>query len=171
MLIPLLMWRSFLVALRLWGMAHEMPDVDHPEMIDPFVTAALAEETPNAPAALLIALGWGESRFDPRAQPACGAMQVYPNDLDLPWSKCEEWRKDLRAGVRTGVLEIEIMLADKRVAGNLYRALLYRACGNSAFNGTCNPNKYAWVDLALARYHALERGSSGGTGGAVVPSS
>lgn len=150
----------FIVALfaswQLHYAAHGLPDVDHPGMIDPFVNVALDEQTSRVPAALIVSLGWGESRFDPAAQPACGAMQVYPNDLNQPRSRCAEWRKDLRAGVHAGVREIEMMLADKRVRGDLRRALLYRACGNKAFDGTCDPKKYAWVDAAIARWHALE---------------
>lgn len=143
-------------ALRLYAGANDLPDVD-PAKTNLFVTIALDEQMPRVPAALLVSLGWGESRFDPAAQPACGAMQVYPKDLDEPQSRCAEWRKDLRAGIRAGVREIEVMLADKRVRGDLKRALLYRACGNAAFDGTCDAKKYAWVNAAIARWHALER--------------
>jgi hypothetical protein len=147
---------AFLTAWQLHCRANALPDVDHPAMVDPFVDAALAEQTPRVPAALIVALGWGESRFDPAAQPACGAMQVYPNDLDEPWSRCAEWRKDLVAGVRAGVREIEVMLADRRVGGNMKMALLYRACGNKAFDGTCASAKYAWVEAAISRWRVLE---------------
>lgn len=146
---------SLYTAWHLHATANALPDVDHPKMTDPFLVAALNEQTPHVPAALIVALGWGESRFDPAARPACGAMQVYPNDLDEPWSRCAEWRKDLRAGVHAGVREIEMMLADRRVHGNMRLALLYRACGNAAFDGTCVPGKYAWVDAAIARWRAL----------------
>lgn len=147
---------SLVVALQLHSTARELPDVAR-DLVDPFVDVALDEQTQRVPAALLVSLGWGESRFDPDAQPACGAMQVYPNDLDEPQSSCAEWRKDLRAGVRAGVREIEMMLADKRVRGDMRKALLYRACGNKAFDDTCSAAKYAWVDAAIARWRALER--------------
>lgn len=145
----------FWAAFRLFIGANELPDVDTAKT-NAFVAIALDEQTPRVPAALLVSLGWGESRFDPEAQPACGALQVYPKDLDEPQSRCAEWRKDLRAGIRAGVREIEVMLADKRVRGNLKKALLYRACGNKAFDGTCSAAKYAWVDAAIARWRMLE---------------
>lgn len=151
-----------LTALRLHAGAHDLPDTD-PKSADLFVEVALEEQTSRVPAALLVSLGWGESRFDPTARPACGALQVYPNDLGEPPSRCVEWRKDLRAGVRAGVREIEMMLADKRVRGNLRRALLYRACGNAAFDNTCAAGKYVWVDAAIARWRALEGRSTSGT--------
>lgn len=136
--------------------AHELlPDVDAPDRIDHFVEAALTAQTSRVPAALLVALAWGESRFDSAARPACGVMQVYPRYLDEPASACDEWRRDLRAGVRAGVREIELMLDDKRVHGNMRRALLYRACGNSAFDGSCSKAKRSWVTAALARWRAL----------------
>ncbi len=137
--------------------ARALPDIDHPALVDPFVDAAEAEGTEQAPAALLVALGWPESRFDPRARPACGAMQVYPQDIGErdPSAACARWARDVQAGVRAGVVELEMMLADHRVRGDLRWALLYRACGNAAFDGSCSAAKYAWVTAALARYRQL----------------
>lgn len=141
--------------------ALDLPDVASPDLVNQFVDAALEAQTRRVPAALLVALAWGESRFDGDALPACGTMQVYPHDLGEPATACAEWRRDLRAGVRAGVREIELMLADKRVRGDLRRALLYRACGNRAFDGSCGAKKYAWVTSAIARWRALatKRGS------------
>jgi hypothetical protein len=45
------------------------------------------------------------------------------------------------------------MLADRRVRGDLRLALLYRACGNRAFDGTCR--KRAWPGWVLRRAAAL----------------
>lgn len=141
--------------LQLHEAARGLPDVGSPDLADQFVDAALELQTPRVPASLLVALAWGESRFDSTARPACGAMQVYPRDLGESQASCAEWRQDLRAGVRAGVREIETMLADKRVRGDMRRALLYRACGNRAFDGTCAAKKYAWVTAAMARWHSL----------------
>jgi len=135
--------------------ARKLPDVASLRLVDQFVDVALELQTQRVPAALLVALAWGESRFDASAQPACGVMQVYPRDLDEPATSCAEWRRDLHAGVRAGVREIEMMLADKRVSGNMRRALLYRACGNKAFDGSCEAKKYAWVTAAMDRWRAL----------------
>ena len=143
-------------ATRLHAAASDLPDTDS-ALVAPMVLAAVAEETPRAPAALLVALAWGESRFDQRAQPLCGVLQVNPIDVGRPMSDCAVWRGDVRLAVRAGVTEIEMMMADHRVAGDLRRALLYRACGNKAFDGTCDAKKYAWVKAAIARYRQLER--------------
>lgn len=145
---------------RLHDVARELPDVTSPDLADRFVDAAIAKQTRRVPASLLVALGWGESRFDMNAQPACGVMQVYPHDLDEPQAACVIWRSDLLAGVDAGVREIEVMLADTRVHGDMQRALLYRACGNRAFDGTCDPRKYAWVKSAMTLWHAIAARSS-----------
>ena len=144
-------------ATRLYAAASKLPDIGDGSLVPPMVIAAILEETPRAPAALLVSAGWGESRFDQRAQPLCGVLQVNPIDIGRPMSDCAVWREDLRLAVRAGVTEIEMMLADHRVAGDLRLMLLYRACGNVAFDGTCRADKYAWVEAAIARYHQLER--------------
>lgn len=143
-------------AMHLHAAAADLPDTDS-ALVAPMVLAAIAEETPRAPAALLVALAWGESRFDQRAQPLCGVLQVSPIDIGRPMSDCAVWRGDVQLAVRAGVTEIEMMMADHRVAGDLKRMLLYRACGNKAFDGTCDAKKYAWVEAAIARYRQLER--------------
>ncbi len=135
--------------------AHRLPDIAD-ELVDPVVDAAFKHATRRVPAALIVALVWGESRGRNDAQPRCGVMQVWPADLDLPPSNCAAWRHDIDAGVAAGVLEIETMLRDPRVAGDLRRALLYRACGNVAFDGSCKAEKIAWVDKAIARWHWLD---------------
>lgn len=142
---------------RLRLIVRELPDVESAGRADRFIEAAIAAQTEHVPASLLVSLGWGESRFDPAAQPACGVMQVYPQDLDEPepQTACTRWRSDIDAGVAAGVHEIEIMLADKRVRGDLRTALLYRACGNSAFDGTCDAKKYTWVTYAMDRWRAI----------------
>ena len=116
-------------------------------------SAAELEATPRVDAALLVSLMWAESRYEPSAQPACGVMQVYPHDIGEPdGASCRLWRHDVRAGVRAGVTEIEMLLADHRVH-SLRQALLYRACGNRAFTGECAMGR--WVDQALARRKVL----------------
>jgi hypothetical protein len=142
-------------ALVLWWNTLQMPDVK-PGFATPMVLSAIRHATPRVPAGLIIGLGWAESRFEPTAQPACGVMQVYPHDLGLDdATTCAAVYRDVDAGVALGVLEIETMLADRRVNGDLRVALLYRACGNRAFvPGACAMG--GWVDKALARAKILE---------------
>jgi len=141
--------------LHLLFAAHQLPDTKAVDVLR-FVIAAAQEETPDVPASLLVALGWPESRFQLDAQPACGVMQVYPHDINRPDSDCAVWREDVRAGVHAGVVEIEMLLADRRVNRNMHRALMYRACGNKFFDGTCDAAKAVWVDNAIARWRWLE---------------
>jgi hypothetical protein len=148
--------RVFARATRLLALTVNLPDTDATRA-RAMALAAIAEETPRAPAPLLVALAWPESRFDQLATPLCGVLQVNPVDIGRPASDCAILRRDLRRAVQAGVTEIEMMLDDHRVAGDVRRMLLYRACGNAAFNGTCSPKKYVWVDNALALYHRLER--------------
>jgi hypothetical protein len=134
--------------------AYKLPDTTTLRA-NALVNAALKYETPHVPAALIVVLAWHESRFDPKAGPACGVMQVYPNDIDRPASDCAVWAKDFDAGVQAGVLEIETMLKDSRVRGDLRKALLYRACGNVAFTEGCSDKKVAWVNGILRHLHAM----------------
>jgi hypothetical protein len=136
--------------------ALEQPDVQPADVARAWVAAEL-EATPHVDAPLLMALMWPESRYQPMAGPACGVMQVYPHDIGLDdASSCALWKRDVRAGVRAGVIEIETMLADRRVH-NLREALLYRACGNKAFTGECAMD--GWVDQVFARRAYLVGGS------------
>lgn len=132
------------------------PDVQPVDVVAAWIAAEL-EATPRVDAPLLMALMWPESRYQPTAGPACGVMQVYPHDIGLDdASSCALWKRDVRAGVRAGVLEIETMLADRRVH-NLREVLLYRACGNKAFTGKCAMGR--WVDQVFARRTYLVGGS------------
>lgn len=130
--------------------AHDLPDVQ-PELVDPAVDAALATETPAIPSELLLSIAWGESRFRPdqRTGVVCGALQVNPADIGEPRENCARWSNNTRLGFAAGVRELEMMLADRRVHGNLRLALLYRACGNAAFDGTCAKGR--WPEWVLVR--------------------
>jgi hypothetical protein len=125
---------------------------------------AVSMETVRAPAELLASLAWAESRGDGTVVTGrtCGVLQVNPEDLGLPWAAtCARWARTPLAGMRGGVIEIEMMLRDGRVHGDLHRALLYRACGNAAFDpaSDCVTKKAPWVQHALERAQFL-RGSS-----------
>lgn len=132
--------------------AHNLPDVQ-PELIDSAVDAAFATETLAVPAELLLSIAWGESRFRPdqRTGVVCGALQVNPDDIGEPRGNCVRWANDMHLGFAAGVRELEMMLADRRVRGNLRLALLYRACGNAAFDGTCTKGQWpGWVLMRAA---------------------
>jgi len=136
--------------------ALEQPDIQPLNVVVAWAATEL-EATPHVDAPLAMALMWAESRYQPTAGPACGVMQVYPHDIGLAdASSCALWKHDVRAGVRAGVVEIETMLADRRVH-NLREALLYRACGNRAFTGECRMS--GWVGRVLARRASLVRGA------------
>ncbi len=134
--------------------AHSLPDVRREHLVEA-ITAVKKLATKQVDEALLLSIMWAESRFDPavRTGRVCGVMQVNPRDIGRPRSDCDLWDTDVEAGVAAGIREIEMMLADRRVRGNLRRALMYRACGNAAFDGTCQ--KGAWVDAVLTRARRL----------------
>lgn len=141
--------------------AHGLPDIT-PSLVDEAVDAAIAVETHEIDAALLIALCWGESRCEPKTHDhaGCGVLQVNPKDLDEPATMCAVWAETIEAGMAAGVRELEVLLADHRVHHNMRLALQYRACGNKAFDGTCNAHKLGWVEEAM--YHArVLRGTRG----------
>ena len=112
------------------------------------VIAALAVETSDVPAELLIAIAWGESRFIGATVTgrACGVMQTIARSR----RECELLAVPI-VGFAAGAAELRTWLADRRVRGDLRLALLAMACGNSAFSGGCLKGRWpAWV-LARAR--------------------
>jgi hypothetical protein len=150
--------------LRLWGLfsdedysrqaqlieaTSQLPDVE-PAFVEPTVRAALAEETARFPAELLIAIAWGESRFDATVitGKCCGTMQTMAHSR----ADCIRWR-DPRASFAAGVAELDEWAHDKHTHGALRLILLAQACGYSAFNGTCK--KTRWPSWVLARARRL----------------
>lgn len=134
--------------------ALSLPDVRESD-VRPAVEAALRHETAEIPAELLVSIMWGESRFIPtiRTGIVCGIMQVGPHNINRPRKVCSTWDRDVDMAVADGVRELKMLLSDKRVRGNVRRALLYRACGNAAFNGSCK--KGAWPGWVLQRARRL----------------
>jgi hypothetical protein len=131
--------------------------------VRPAVRAAERHGTPRISPELLVSIMWGESRFRPdqRTGRVCGVMQVGPADINRPHSDCVIWARDVDAAVAAGVLELEMLLADRRVHGDIRLALLYRACGNSAFDGTCR--KTGWPGWVLRRAERLKEGRHAAT--------
>lgn len=145
--------------LTLAAIAADMPDVsaDFGQVMH-VAGEAIRHATPRVPAELLVALAWGESRFESDAKPGCGVLQVFPRDIGLgDFAYCDRWRASVGEAVAAGVQEIEMMLDDHRVRGSMTGALLYRACGNVAFDGTCSQAKVRWVAKALERWRDVSR--------------
>jgi len=126
-------------------------------LTDAAFEAAVAVETDRIKASLLLAIAWGESRFDPAEVTGrvCGIMQVNPVDIGYTHAACAAWKFDVRSGFLAGVDELETMLADPRVNGNIRKALLYRACGEAAFHGS-QCRKQQWPGWVLHRAALLE---------------
>lgn len=135
-------------ALTLWRRAAELPDV-RPKLITPSVAAALTAETNEFPAELLLAIAWGESRFEPGTHTgrACGPMQTIARDGD-----CARWCDPIE-GFKAGVVELTEWSHDRRTHGDLRSILLAYACGNSAFDGSCT--KKRWPGWVLVRARKL----------------
>lgn len=155
MSIVLVIWNKLELALRL---SQAFPGIG---MADAYAhaTAAVEAAQPGLPPDLLLAIAYVESRFDPTATSRiegdvrrtgsyrsrrpppdlrgslfCGPLQAYARS----WKQCLGLR-DLATGYATGVDELARWLEDRRVRGDIRRALLGHACGNHGVKtGRCN---------------------------------
>lgn len=126
------------------------------------VHAATVAATEELPPELLLAVAFVESRYDPRwvsrvegtrrvysrirgATPPkrmnkhkslfCGVMQTHAKT----WDACLSQRRDLVVAYRAGAAELTSWLRDRRVRGDLSRALAGYGCGNKGVRtGKCN---------------------------------
>lgn len=145
--------------------------------------AAAAAETPEVSAELLLAMAYVESRFDPTwvsrvegdkrrharhpsTKPPkdwkrgtslfCGPLQTRA----LTWAACLRQRQ-LDVAYPKAVAELSAWLRDRRVRGDLTRALAGYGCGNHGVTtGKCNryPRRVLWQAKRLERakpQHAL----------------
>lgn len=131
--------------------------------------AATLASTPQITPELLLAIAFVESRFDPLAvsrvegkrrrvghypstePPArlrkgksiyCGPLQTFA----ASWDECMQQR-ELRVAYASGAKEIGRWLRDKRVRGDMTRALAGYGCGNRGVRtGKCNryPGRVLW---------------------------
>jgi hypothetical protein len=133
--------------------------------------AATAAATEEVSAELLLGVAYVESRYNPTAlsrvvdgvrktglyrstrrperDPGtsmfCGPLQTYART----WSECLAMR-DLTTGYEAATRELQQWLRDRRVRGDITRALAGHACGNHGVNtGKCN--RYPQRVLAKAR--------------------
>lgn len=135
-------------------------------------SAAIAAATPTVGVELLLAIAFVESRYDPtwvsrvergrrkigrhpsttpprhldrKASLFCGPLQTYARS----WRSCLALR-DSRLGYAAGVAEIQSWLRDRRVRGDVKRALAGHGCGNHGVTtGRCN--RYPERVLAVER--------------------
>lgn len=133
------------------------------------VQAATAAATERVPAELLLAVAYVESRYDvtalsriegktrvhgryPSTTPPknlrkgtslyCGPLQTFARN----WDECMKQR-DLNVAYATAAKEIEHWLRDRRVRGDMTRALAGYGCGNHGVKtGKCNryPGRVLW---------------------------
>jgi hypothetical protein len=147
---------------------HSAMPVDSLEAVA-HVQAATAAATERVPAELLLAIAYVESRYDVTAlsriegnkrvhgrYPSttaprklrkgtslyCGPLQTFAKD----WDECLRQR-DLKVAYATAVKELEHWLDDRRVRGDMTRALAGYGCGNHGVKtGKCNryPGRVLW---------------------------
>lgn len=180
--------RNFELAVRLHA---AVPELDLPTAYA-HVEAATAAATDSVGAELLLGIAFVESRFDPtatsrvegttrrtgrypwtavpaalnrRASLFCGPLQTFASS----WSSCLGMR-NLKVAYAAGAAELTQWLRDRRVRGDVSRALAGHGCGNAgAVTGGCNgyPARVLWMERKL-RTGATHR--SGGATRAVAAS-
>src|SRR5688572_9692104 len=153
------------LALRLSATHPQLP----PEEALAHAQAAVAAATPKVSAELLLAMAFIESRFDPLAvsriegkkrrygrypstEPPkrlrkgaslyCGPLQTFA----ASWDECMAQR-ELALAYQTGAKEVTQWLRNRRVRGDMTRALAGYGCGNrGARTGKCNryPGRVLW---------------------------
>jgi hypothetical protein len=159
--------RHLELALRLTAAVPWLP----PEVAYDHAAAAVAAETDQVAAELLLGIAFVESRFDPtavsrvegrtrktgsypttqapaqldrRASLFCGPLQTYAGS----WSACVGMR-ELSTAYAAGAGELRQWLHDPRVRGSTVRALAGHGCGNfGVTTGHCNGYPERVLDMA-----------------------
>lgn len=83
------------------------------------------------------------AQLDPRASLYCGPLQTFASS----WPACLRMR-DLKTGYAAGAAELAEWLRDRRVRGDITRALAGHGCGNyGVTTGNCNgyPERVLWM--------------------------
>jgi hypothetical protein len=171
-----MLWSKVLLALQLLQV---VPAIDFDHALD-HASAAVDAAEPGAPAELLLAIAYVESRYDPTATSRiegavrrtgsypsttpprnlrgtlyCGPLQTFAPS----WKACIGMR-ELANGYAAGVSELKQWFHDPRVRGNVTRALLGHGCGNSGLaTGECNgyPARVLGFMRRLSRHVAPPR--------------
>ena len=172
----LILLRHLELALRLHAAVPELP------MAEAYAHAAAADAaaTPSVPAELLLAVAYVETGYDPtstsRVENGVRCMGHYPStrppaDLSprtslfcgplqtqaYSWGHCLAMRR-LSVAYTTGAREIGTWLEDRRVRGNVVRALAGYGCGNFGVQtGRCNyyPQRVLYMERKIE--HARPR--------------
>ena len=171
----LILLRHLELALRLHAAVPALP------LADAYAHAAAAEaaSTPSVSPELLLAIAYVESRYDPTSfsrveqgrritsnypamhPPAdlaphtslfCGPLQT----MAFTWEHCLAMRR-LSTAYATGAREIGAWLQDRRVQGNVRRALAGYGCGNHGIEtGRCNyyPQRVLYMERKLEQARA-----------------
>lgn len=82
------------------GVLDEAPWLEEAEALE-HVEAAIAHETDDIPAELMLAIAWRESRYDRTARPDCGVMQVTKKNLGSAQA-CRAARASAAGGYQAG---------------------------------------------------------------------
>ena len=166
------------LALRLHA---AVPALDLPDAYE-HAGAALAASTERVQPELLLAVAFVESRFDPTATSRvvnghrttgrypsssppsgldtkatlfCGPLQT----IATTWNECLAMR-DVDHAYAAGAAELEKWLGDRRVHGDVKRALAGHGCGNfGVTTGRCNayPTRVMWLEQRLHQLPVLAR--------------
>lgn len=145
-----------------------------PEVAFAHASAAIAAASPSVSPELLLAIAYVESRYDPTAtsrvegatrktgsypstiEPAnlavraslfCGPLQTFAGS----WRDCLALR-DLKTAYTAGATELDTWLRDRRVHGDVTRALAGHGCGNvGVATGQCRayPARVRWIERQL----------------------
>jgi hypothetical protein len=168
----LILLRHLQLALRLHAAVPELP------LAEAYAHAAAADAaaTPSVPAELLLAVAYVETGYDPtstsRVENGVRCMGHYPSmrppaDLSprtslfcgplqtqaYSWRHCLAMRR-LSVAYTTGAREIGTWLQDRRVRGNVRRALAGYGCGNyGVATGRCNyyPQRVLFMERKIER--------------------
>lgn len=177
-----------LMVLERLGLAMQLHAAMELPMRDAYehATAAIEAATPHVRPELLLAIAFVESRYDvtsisrvergvrkggryPSRRPPrdldrtgslfCGPLQTFARS----WDACLQMR-DLRVAYTAGAQELELWLRDRRVHGDIKRALAGHGCGNHGVTtGRCN--RYPERVLGFQRRAFGPKGRSVARGG------
>jgi hypothetical protein len=98
------------------------------------------------------------TQLDPRASLYCGALQTYASS----WKSCLGMR-DLKTAYAAAAAELGTWLRDRRVRGDITRALAGHGCGNfGVTTGSCNryPGRVLWMERRFRSGADHQRASS-----------
>lgn len=139
------------------GLLAELPRLSPAEAADQ-VDAALASETPDLPAELMIGVAIRESGLDSGAGPACGVMQVLRKYLGR--SGCALARSGPAAGYAAGVAAYAAWVVACRGwqrAGRLHRGVTLQECALNAYAEGGLAGRRGWGVRGCRRHRHCDR--------------